>query len=288
MEPMTENSRTPQETQDRPEAGQESAQKPRIEFNFGRLAAGALAAVTAAALGSRLGVAGTLVGTAVISLVSGAASVLYQRSLERTRSVVVSTKQRIADNGVSVTRVLRVERGTTDEPERGAGDQATEQFPVDADGSDAAANEHGPRGVWSTLRSYVHSPGRRWVLAGAGALLTFVVALGVVAGLELLRGESLSGQAHGTTVGAIFGGGTGNHPAPVRPAPTTSGSSTPSAPVAPSGSATTGPGNPRPTTAPSGSSAPSSAPTPSPSTAPTTPTPTPSAPSPSGSVTPGG
>jgi hypothetical protein len=156
---------------------------------------------------------------------------------------------------------------------------------------DAEAEETGPRGVWASLRSYVHSPRRRWVIAGAGALLTFVVALGAVAGLELLRGESLSGQAHGTTVGAIFGGGgaTHNHPAPAHPVPTSSSSSTPSpsAPGTASPSHSTVPKSSSPTATTSPTQSPTSSTTPSPSgQAPTTTEPSPTAPSPTPTVTP--
>ncbi len=292
MEAMSDNSRTTQETRD-PQEAEQPTEKPRIELNIGRLAAGALAAVTAAALCSRLGVAGTLVGTGVISLVSGAASVIYQRSLERTRTVVSSTRQKITDNGLSMTRVLRVDHDPAGHHQPGTADQPTEQFAVPTEESDAAAEaeQTGPRGVWASLRSYLHSPRRRWVIAGAGALLTFVVALGAVAGLELLRGESLSGQAHGTTVGAIFGGGgaSHHHPAPAHPAPTTSSSTTPSpsAPGAPSHS--TAPKAPAPTatTSPKPTQSPSSSTTPSPSgQAPTTTAPVPTAPSPTPTLTP--
>lgn len=292
MEAMSDNPRTTQETRD-PQEAEQPTEKPRIELNLGRLAAGALAAVTAAALCSRLGVAGTLVGTGVISLVSGAASVIYQRSLERTRTVVSSTRQKITDNGLSMTRVLRVDRSPADD-EPGPADQPTEQFSVAPEESDVQPEQTGPRGVWASLRSYLHSPRRRWVIAGAGALLTFVVALGAVAGLELLRGESLSGQAHGTTVGAIFGGGGASHnqPAPAHPAPTTSSSTTPSpsAPGTPSHS--TAPKSPSPTATTSPTQTPSASTTPSPSgqAPPTTaPSPTgsaPGAPSPTPTVTP--
>jgi hypothetical protein len=294
MEAMSDNSRTTQETRD-PQEAEEATEKPRIELNLGRLAAGALAAVTAAALCSRLGVAGTLVGTGVISLVSGAASVIYQRSLERTRTVVSTTRQKITDNGLSMTRVLRVDHSPADDP-TGTADQPTEQFAVTSEEPDTEPEQTGPRGVWASLRSYLHSPRRRWVIAGAGALLTFVVALGAVAGLELLRGESLSGQAHGTTVGAIFGGGgaSNNQPAPAHPAPTTSSSTTPSpsGPGTPSHSHSPVPNSPAPTTTTSPTQTPSSSPTPTPSgqAPPTTaPSPTgsaPGAPAPTPTVTP--
>ncbi len=48
-----------------------------------KLVAGTLAAVSAAAIGSFLGVAGTLIGAAVASVVGSLGTEIYQRSLKR-------------------------------------------------------------------------------------------------------------------------------------------------------------------------------------------------------------
>ena len=64
--------------------------KPRTDVTLSRLVATALAAVTAAFLGSRLGTAGTIIGAGVASVVSTVAAALYQHSLDRTSTRVRS------------------------------------------------------------------------------------------------------------------------------------------------------------------------------------------------------
>lgn len=74
-------------------------EKPRTEVTLTRLVATALAAITAAFLGSRLGMAGTVIGAGVASIVSTVAGALYQHSLDRTsnrlRSRVTQSHERI-------------------------------------------------------------------------------------------------------------------------------------------------------------------------------------------------
>jgi hypothetical protein len=52
-------------------------------INFPKVIAGTLAAVSAAVVGSFLGVAGTLAGAAVASLIGSVGSEIYERSLHR-------------------------------------------------------------------------------------------------------------------------------------------------------------------------------------------------------------
>ena len=60
-------------------------QDKKLEIKPAQLLAGALGAVTAAVLGARLNLAGTVVGAAVASVVSTVGAALYQHSIERTR-----------------------------------------------------------------------------------------------------------------------------------------------------------------------------------------------------------
>jgi hypothetical protein len=57
----------------------------RFGLSFTQIVASTAAAVTAALIGSRLGVAGTLTGAAVASAVSGVGAAVYGRSLLVTR-----------------------------------------------------------------------------------------------------------------------------------------------------------------------------------------------------------
>ncbi|HSK58814.1 MAG TPA: hypothetical protein VK935_07150, partial [Actinomycetospora sp.] len=72
-----------------------------IGLTFPQIIASALAAATAAIMGSFVGVLGTIGGAAVASIVSTVGSALYQRSLEATRDRV---KERLVVAG-SQTKV---------------------------------------------------------------------------------------------------------------------------------------------------------------------------------------
>lgn len=60
-------------------------QDKKLEIKPAQVVAGALGAVTAAVLGAKLNLAGTVVGAAVASVVSTVGAALYQHSIERTR-----------------------------------------------------------------------------------------------------------------------------------------------------------------------------------------------------------
>ena len=59
-------------------------ERPRARLSIAQVVGGALAAMTAAALGSRLSVAGTVVGAAFASVIAAVAGALYTASLRRT------------------------------------------------------------------------------------------------------------------------------------------------------------------------------------------------------------
>ncbi len=80
--------------------------RPKIDLSVAQIVGGALAAVTAAALGSRLGVAGTLGGAAVASVVAGVASSVYTTSLRRTQEKVRTVWTGRARTGLPWTRML--------------------------------------------------------------------------------------------------------------------------------------------------------------------------------------
>ncbi len=71
-----------------PLPGQRSRPVRRIQLDLSpsQVAGGSLAAATAAALSSTLGVAGTIVGAAVFSLITAVVGALYTQSLRRTRT----------------------------------------------------------------------------------------------------------------------------------------------------------------------------------------------------------
>jgi hypothetical protein len=63
-------------------------ERKRLDLSLSQTVGGSLAAATAAYLGSRLGVVGTIVGAAVVSVMSALAGVLYTNSLRRTRETM--------------------------------------------------------------------------------------------------------------------------------------------------------------------------------------------------------
>ncbi len=66
----------------------ESAKKRAIDLSPSQVLGGALAAMTAAAIGSRLGAAGTIIGAAAASVVAAVAGAVYTASLRHTHAKV--------------------------------------------------------------------------------------------------------------------------------------------------------------------------------------------------------
>ncbi|MFT4228381.1 hypothetical protein [Micropruina sp.] len=149
--------------------------KPKL-FNLTQIAGGALAAITTAALGSRLGYAGTLAGAGIASVLAAFASTLYTKGLERTREGVKKIVLRDADGRTEVVTVP---------------DDAVD----DNDGKRSAASVGGRR----------RGSRRPWMVFGgmlATAAVTFVVAMGIVTGWEFGTGQTLDGRT-GTTIGQV-------------------------------------------------------------------------------------
>ncbi|WP_326566616.1 hypothetical protein VSH64_32795 [Amycolatopsis rhabdoformis] len=76
-----------------------SEQGEKKSFRPAQVVATALAAVTAALLGSTLGVAGTVVGAGVASVITTVGAELYLRSLQRTREAAVKARAVLATAG---------------------------------------------------------------------------------------------------------------------------------------------------------------------------------------------
>ena len=71
-----------------PDAPGRADEKHKLELSVTQIVGGALAAMTAAALGSTLGLGGTIIGAAFASIIAGVAGALYTTSLRRTRERV--------------------------------------------------------------------------------------------------------------------------------------------------------------------------------------------------------
>src|SRR3954453_21908383 len=86
--------------------------KKVFDLSLTQVAGGALAAMTAAALGSTLGVAGTIAGAALASVVAGVAGSLYTASL-RTGREKVRTGFRGQDPGAASAPAAPLDPATT-------------------------------------------------------------------------------------------------------------------------------------------------------------------------------
>jgi hypothetical protein len=155
-----------------------------------QVGAGALAAVTAAVLGSKLNVAGTITGAAVASVVSTLGGALYQRSFERTRESV----RKVGNKAWVIKPTANGDAGEPEETETAAEQPGDEAEP---------------------------KPGRvvRWKAVAVVSAVVFLIGMLAVTGVELLRGAPLSGGDRGTTIGAIAGKSTGGPTSTVRQTP---------------------------------------------------------------------
>lgn len=211
-----------------------------LTFSLPQLAGGALAAATAAAIGAQLGVAGTIIGAAVASLVGGVAGTLYSAGLDRTHR--------------KVTTAISKRRAVIVQPDVSAADE-TLLLPAGQDDTDPADTLIDLPAVGQPSR-----PRRRIGVWGTVAISTaaiFVLALVAISVVELGLGRALDGGS-GTTVGQVV-----RPPAPSKsaPVPSPSGTLTPSPTptvtvtqtVSPSPSASPSASEPTPTQTPSAS-----------------------------------
>lgn len=164
--------------EDQQEAGtNESAKKRLIDLSLTQVLAGALAAMTAAAIGSRLGAAGTIIGAAAASVVAAVAGAVYTASLRHTHEKVRTVWSGRWNTGTPATVEMISDRADT---------TAATALP-----QHTASARRGP-----LLPFGVRLP---WKRALAGALLAFGIAAAVLTGFELISGHALSG-GEGTTV----------------------------------------------------------------------------------------
>lgn len=194
-----------------------------LGLSLSQILGGSMAATTAAFLGARLGLAGTVAGAATASVVSAIASAAYAHSIERTRSFLRTTR-------VVTTTSRRID----------AVDPATPPREV------LAPVPPRPRTLRLDLRR-----------VGLATVAVFVATVVVVTGYEFVSGRALDGH-HGTTVSQVVGGAKGDT-APSDGATTPSPSATTTATVTvtttqgPSSSTT---GQPQPSSSTSGQTSP--------------------------------
>ena len=90
------------------EAGDKQSKAKELDLSATQIVGGALAAMTAAALGSQLSVAGTVVGAALASIIAAVAGSLYTASLRRTRDKVKTVFWTRQPNEVEEPTVMEI------------------------------------------------------------------------------------------------------------------------------------------------------------------------------------
>lgn len=180
--------------QNRQSATKEPAEPIKLSFSVPQIVGGALAAATAAAVGSQLGVAGTIIGASVASIIGGVAGTLYSAGLDRTHR--------------SVAAAIRRSRGSEAEP-------TIAVPPLEPTAVDETAPISARRPRPQNRRRLIE----RMVLSAAAI---FVVAVASITVVELGLGRSFSG-ADGTSIGHLSTQGTAGNPTsqPIATATTT-------------------------------------------------------------------
>jgi hypothetical protein len=187
------------------------------QLRIPKLLAGALAAVSGAVVASFLGVEGTLIGAAMVSLLVAPAEALYTHSLASAHKVARR----------SLVRRVGEQAG------------ASEEGASEAGASQEGASQAQPQPI-------------RWQRVAVAAVLAFGIAVVAITGVEAVANQPLaslvgsrSQQGGSTSVGVVVAGGDRSAP----PATRTPGTAT----TSPSGSAaTTAPAAVPTTTAPAG------------------------------------
>jgi hypothetical protein len=171
------NSRS--EVEEQQDETQDSNER-KLDLSLSQVVGGALAAVTAAAVGSRLGATGTLIGAAVASVIAAVAGAIYTASLRHTHERVrtVWTGRLNAETPTAVEVI-------SDRPE--------------ANAASAPPQRTGRLVGWRREVTELQLP---WRSVAIGALVAFGVAAAAVTALELVSGQALSGD-DGTTISQV-------------------------------------------------------------------------------------
>lgn len=171
------------ETTDRPDQPEEKPQGAQLSAT--QIAAGALAAVSSAVVASFFGLAGTLIGAALASVISTVSAALYSNSLQKTNEKLRQAR------GQLTGKQARVEETRVQEAPAAA--PATQVLPDHLD----------PR------RAPAPKPRPRWTRVAVYAAAVFALAMGIVTGIELIGQRPVSAlvgdteTARTTTLGAI-------------------------------------------------------------------------------------
>lgn len=188
----------------------EAPEKAKLALSPAQVAGSLLASVSAAIVASYFGVAGTIIGTALISVIATVGSALYATGIRRTRSQLQQLR--------STASRTEAQEAATRLQEAASPTNALLQ-PVGVPSPDPAPlppeDTVGVRTGWQRVL--------RWPVI-AGVVAIFVVAMGVVTAVELVAGSPLDhaiyshGSSGGSSFSQVFSGGSSK---PATPAPAT-------------------------------------------------------------------
>jgi hypothetical protein len=167
-------------------------------IEISKVAAGTLAAVSAAVIGSFLGVAGTLIGAAVASVIGTVGTEVYQRSINKGAKKL----QTLAPTFVKAPAAV----GT---PQVAA---ATEE--------DAPSHTVAPDEVTQKRAEEQSGSKLRWKPILLGAVVVFVIAMGAIFAVEAIAGRSLASisgndSSGRSTIGVPVGDNDSSTPSPL-------------------------------------------------------------------------
>jgi len=173
------------ETTDRPEQIEDKEKPNGIQLSATQLAAGALSSVSSAVVASFFGLAGTLIGAGLASVISTVSAALYSSSLRKTNEKLRTARSQLTGRQAPVadTEVAPAAPATP----------ATQVLPAHLD----------PR------RAPARRPRPRWTRVAVYAAAVFAIAMGVITGIELIGQKPVSALVGGTqtsqetTLGAI-------------------------------------------------------------------------------------
>ncbi len=173
------------ETTDRTEQIEDKEKPQGTQLSATQVAAGALAAVSSAVVASFFGLAGTLIGAALASVISTVSAALYSNSLQKTNEKLRRARGQLTgrQSPVAETEVAASAPATP----------KTQVLPAHLD----------PR------RAPARRPRPRWTRVAVYAAAVFAMAMGVITGIELIGQKPVSALVGGTqtsqetTIGAI-------------------------------------------------------------------------------------
>jgi hypothetical protein len=243
---------------------------PKLDIDWLKTIAGALAAVSSAVLLSTLGAAGTIIGAALGSVIATVGGALYSQGLARSRERLAQAQSlALRRVGIAQAEVRRASRHQGDDPAVDAHLAHADERLGEAKAELGAIADEPPTAGWR--ERLVVLPWKRISLVAAGLFATAILA---ITAFELLAGESVSSITGGTdgdggpTITRIGGGSDTSRDDRAPSDDTATPSGEPSSEPPDEASPTD-----EPTDEPSESPSESTTPTPSP-LAPTTPAPT--------------